>query len=163
VRLQGPALEDYVARVAELMERLGAVLDPGEDLWVRESPDGARWFELLADLGGGASPDATIVVRERWRAARAGALERSEYEYALLDRERDVCRAFHLHDAEWFIDRHQVVAHEHCEHPIGVAPCPHLEGSPVRDAFAGVMRLIGVWTDPGVPDCRALPCLERSA
>lgn len=161
MRLAGPALEDYVARVADLLERLGAVMDASQELWVRQSSDGARWFALEADIGGGPSRGASVVVRERWRPGSDGHLERTDYEYELLDRDRELRRAFHLHDRDWFIDRHQVVVHEHCEHPLGAAPCQHLEGSPVRDAFAGVMRLMEVWTDPEIPDCRALPCLER--
>lgn len=161
MRLHGPALEDHVSRVAETLERFGAALDPEQDLWIRESPDGARWFELEARLGGPRSRGAAVIIRERWRPVRAGGFERQEYEYELLDRDRDIRRAFHLHDADWFVERHQVVVHEHCEHPIGSAPCPHLEGSPVRDAFAGVTRLMEVWTDPEIPDCRALPCLDR--
>jgi hypothetical protein len=161
VRLAGPALEDYVSRVADLLERFGAVLDPDEDPWLRATPDGARWFELEARIGGDASSGAALVIRERWRPARPDEFERAEYEYELLDRERDVRRAFHLHDADWFVARYQVVVHEHCEHPIGAAPCPHVEGSPVRDAFAGVTRLMEVWTDPDTPDCRALRCLDQ--
>lgn len=164
MRLSGAALEDHVADVVELLERYGAVLDPSDDPWIRAAPSGMRWFALRALLpGADVGLPSTIDVREHWRPTRADAFERAEYAYELVDHEREVRRAFHLHDAEWFIDRHQVVVHEHCERPVGVAPCRHVEGRPLRDAFAGVVRLIEAWSDPELPDCTALPRLERSA
>jgi hypothetical protein len=51
-----------------------------------------------------------------------------------------------------------VVVHEHCEQPVGHAVCPHYEGSPIRDAYAGIVALMRVWTDPA-PDCSNLRCL----
>jgi len=162
VRLSGVALEDHVAHVIELMERLGAVLEAAEDTCIHELPNGVRWYALEASLpGADAAGASTLVVRERWHRVAGDLFERTEYEYELRDHQRDFRRAFHLHDPDWFVDRHQVVVHEHCERPIGVAPCAHIEGSPVRDAFAGVMRLIGIWTDPELPECAALPCLDR--
>ncbi|HET7026101.1 MAG TPA: hypothetical protein VFI28_00260 [Candidatus Limnocylindrales bacterium] len=88
----------------------------------------------------------------------ADTFERAEYVYELLDHERNIRRAFHPHDAEAFIRRFQVVVHEHCEHPIGSSVCDHYEGSPVRDAFAGVRLLVDAWAGE-TPDCSALVCL----
>lgn len=121
----------------------------------------ARRLDLRAFLADPATPTRAIVdLRETWTADGAGACERTEYVYELLDQARDLRRAFQLHDSAWFEHRFLVAVHEHCERPIGVAPCVHVEGSPIRDAFTGVMRLFGVWTDPVVPDCRTLPCLD---
>jgi len=52
-----------------------------------------------------------------------------------------------------------VVVHEHCERPVGHAGCPYYEGRPIRDAFAGIVALIGTWVGP-TPDCSELRCLE---
>lgn len=162
MRLSGVALEDHVAQVIALIERCGAVLERAEDTWIHELPNGVRRYALEASLPGVDAADAsTLRVRERWHRVAHDLFERADYEYELRDRERGVRRALHLHDRDWFVDRHQVVVHEHCERPIGVAPCAHIEGSPVRDAFAGVMRLIEIWTNPELPDCAALPCLDR--
>jgi hypothetical protein len=54
----------------------------------------------------------------------------------------------------------RVVVHEHCQRPIGVAPCRHIEGSPVRDAFRAIDRLLATWIDPDAPDCARLLCLD---
>ena len=161
MQLSGDALEDHVGALARLLERFGAVLDPDDDIRIRERPDGDRWFELAANLPGAPGAAASrILVQERWHRVAADALERAEYAYELLDQERTARRAFHRHDVDWFVHRYSVVVHEHCERPIGVAPCAHIEGRPIRDGFAGVMRLIETWTDPEPPDCRAFRCLE---
>jgi hypothetical protein len=161
VQLTNDGLDEYVAAVAGLLERYGVSLDVDAlGIIVGETPLGNAVFELRGFLPDGRQPPVSAVaIREVWSRTGPDACERAEYEYELLDYERDVRRAFHLHDAEWFIERHQVVVHEHCERPTGVAPCQHFGGSPIRDAFAGVMRLIEVWTDPEVPDCGALHCL----
>lgn len=161
MRLSGAALEGHVAEVADLIERYGAVVDPEMELVVFESPSGARWFQVRASLWDGRTPSRSIVeLREVWRPYSDGSYERSEYVYELLDHERDVRRAFHLHDAETFVRRFQVVVHEHCERPVGSTSCDHYAGEPVRDAFSGVERLVGAWVDPEIPDCTALRCLE---
>jgi hypothetical protein len=78
----------------------------------------------------------------------------------LLDHERDFRRAHHLHDRDVFVRRFNVVVHEHCERPIGNVQCAHYEGSPIRDAFAGVVALLDAWTaDP--PECADLRCLPE--
>jgi hypothetical protein len=161
VRLSGTALEDYVADVAELLERYGGTLEPDADPIINASPSGARWFDLRAILPDGWTPPRSVVtVREVWRPAAADAYERSDYEYELLDHVRGFRRAFHLHDRDWFVRRFEVVVHEHCERPIGSARCNHYAGLPVRDAFAGVELLVGAWIDPLERDCDALTCLD---
>ena len=161
MQLQRGALEDHVASVAELLERYGVVLDLGPDdaLELDETPSGTLTFELRGFLPDGRQPHhAVLEVREVWRAA-GDAFERSEYEYELLDHQRGYRRAFHLHDRDAFARRFDVVVHEHCEQPVGVARCEHHAGLPVRDPFAAVELLVGVWVDPLVPDCGALQCL----
>lgn len=150
-----------MADVAERLERFGGLLVHQEDLLVRESPGSGLWFELRAALPSArASGRAIAVVRELWRTAPPNLLERREYEYELLDHDRDFRRAWHLHDHDFFVDRYRVVVHEHCESPIGSIACDHYAGEPVRDAFAGVELLLDAWVDPNPPDCRALTCLE---
>jgi hypothetical protein len=163
VRLSGEALEGYVANTALLLERYGVVLElePDDALGLDESETGRLSFSVRGFLLDGRQPPGAIVdVREIWRPTADGPYERSDYAYELLDHERDFRRAFHLHDAEVFVRRHDVVVHEHCERPIGNAPCAHVSGFPVRDAFAGVERLLDAWLDPQIPDCDALRCLE---
>jgi hypothetical protein len=67
---------------------------------------------------------------------------------------------FQLHNREAFIRRFQVVVHEHCEPPIGMAPCAHIAGPLVPDAYRGVDTLIASWIDPDPPDCAAMTCLD---
>jgi len=161
LRLFGAALEDYLAEVAELLERYGAVVDPEIDSVILASPSGARWFQIRAALWDERTPSRSIVeLREVWRPSADGPYERSEYLYELLDHERDFRRAFHLHDVATYIRRFRVVVHEHCERPVGSTSCHHFAGVPVRDAFAGVELLVGAWVDPEIPDCGALTCLE---
>lgn len=155
-------LEDYLSRVAELLERYGVVLDLGsvQQLVLDESPSGAMSFALRGFLPDGRTPPRSVVeVRELWRLVAPDAVERWEYEFELIDHERTYRRAFHLHDAEATIRRFRSVVHEHCERPIGTAPCAHLAGLPVRDAFGGVELLLRAWIDP-VPDYAAMTCLE---
>jgi hypothetical protein len=163
VQLTRSALEDYLADVTELLERYGVVLDlgPNDDLALDESPSGSLSFELRGFLPDGREPPRSVLeLREVWRPTAAEGLERWEYEFELLDHERDFRRAFHLHDRDAFVRRYQVVVHEHCEQPVGMAPCPHLAAKPVRDAFRGVELLVDAWMDPDIPDCSQLPCLE---
>jgi len=162
VRLRDEGLESYLVGVAELLERYGLELEPGDrELTIDQAGD-ARRLELRAVLPDAATQTRAIVeLRETWVADGTGGFVRAEYAYKLLDRPRGFRRAFHLHDPDWFGRRFLVVVHEHCERPIGVAPCDHVEGSPIRDAFAGAMRLIEVWADSELPDCAALPCLDR--
>jgi hypothetical protein len=161
VRLSGSALEDHVADVVELLERYGALVDEDPQPFINASQGGARWFEVRAGLPDGRAPSRSVIgVREVWQPVAADACERREYEYELLDRDRDSRRAFHLHDRDVFARVFDVVVHEHCEQPIGTSSCDHYAGQPVRDAFAGVELLVGTWVDPDTPDCGALLCLE---
>lgn len=161
MRLSGSALEDYVADVVELLERYGASVDEDPEPFINASPSGARWFEVRAVLPDGRTPPRSIVeVREVWQPVAGGSYQRREYEYELLNRDRDARRAFHLHDRDVFVRLFDVVVHEHCEQPIGRSSCDHYAGQPVRDAFAGVELLVGTWVDPDEPDCGALTCLD---
>jgi PAS domain-containing protein len=164
VELDPAALEDYLADVAQLLERYGVVLDvaPDADIVLDETPTGALAFELRGFLPHGREPPRSVLgVRELWRPVSEGTYQRSEYEYELLDHDRGYRRAFHLHDRDLFVRRFQVVVHEHCEQPIGSPACGHYAGPPVRDAFAGVELLVGTWVDPDDPDCGALACLDE--
>ncbi len=161
--LTAGGLEEYLANAADLLERFGVALDlrPDEDLDLDESPSGSLSFELRGFLPDGRNPPrAVLEVREIWQPAPGNAFTRTEYEFELLDHERGFRRAFHLHDAEAFVRRFQVVVHEHCEGPIGSAPCAHMAGYPVRDVFRGVELLVDAWIDSQTPDCAVLPCLE---
>ncbi len=163
MQLTDDGLDEHVAAVAGLLERYGVSLEVNAlGVVVEETPLGNAAFELRGFLPDGRQPPASVVeIREVWSRSSVGQLQRSEYEYELLDRERDHRRALHLHDRAVFVRRYQVVVHEHCESPIGSAACAHTEGSPVRDAFDGVERLMAIWVGPEVPDCTALRCLDR--
>ena len=156
-------LEDHVSRVVALLERYGATITKPaaeEDLEILEADDGSLSFEVTGSLPDGRHPPlSTIEIRERFVPAAGDRLERADYEYELIDHERDLRRAFHLHDAGWFEHRYLVVVHEHCEQPVGHIPCRHYQGTPVRDGLAAVEVLLNVWTGP-VPNCDSLPCLD---
>jgi hypothetical protein len=162
VRLRSDRLDDYVADLAELLERYGVVLTrpaAGEDIELLEDDAGRISFELIGGLPDGRQPAlATLALREEFTPV-ADVYERSGYEFELVDRERNFRRAYHLHFPERFEARYLVVVHEHCERPIGRVRCPHYEGSPMRDGYDGVMTLLRAWADDP-PDCAALPCLE---
>lgn len=157
------AIEDYLSAVATLLERYGVnVRAPSGMAAVEllEDSGGRLSFELLGHLpNGGAGDRSEIAVREVFERVGQDQYERIGYEYELLDRERDYRRALHLHVPEWFRARYLVLVHEHCERPIGRVACEHYEGSPLRDAFAGIGALIDVWTSEP-PDCDSLRCLE---
>lgn len=130
-----------------------------DDLVIEEDDAGVLSFELLGDLPDGQEPaTAEVGVREEFRPIGPDLYERSRYEYGLLDHARDYRRSFHLHFQEWFAREFLVVIHEHCERPIGQVDCEHYEGSPIRDACAGIGVLMDVWTGE-TPDCADLTCL----
>ena len=160
MRLSGAELEGHVAAVVELLERYGWTLGEDSEPDLRASPSGARWYDLLIALSEYPRPRPTVAVSEVWIPVADGAFERSDYRYELLDPERNVRRAWHRHDSEWFARRFDVLVHEHCEGPIREAACDHYAGFPVRDAFAGVELVMGAWVDPPDPDCDARTCLE---
>jgi hypothetical protein len=162
VQLSIDDLDAYLARVAELLERYGVVLDlePAAPLVLEESPNGAMSFELRGFLPDGRVPPLSVLeVREQWRRLAADRFERWAYAFELLDHERSFRRAFHLHDREAFVRRFHVVVHEHCERPLGTTPCAHIAGPPVPDAYRGVDLLLEAWVDPRPPDCAAMACL----
>lgn len=152
----------YLSSAAVLLERYGVTLRlPGHsnELELLEDPSGRLSFEILGNLPSEADPGRSeIAVREEFTPLGSGRYERSRYEYEIIDRERDHRRAFHLHHPAWFERTLLVVVHEHCEQPVGHVVCPHYEGSPIRDAYAGIIALIRVWTGPA-PDCSELRCL----
>lgn len=162
MRGNGVEVADYLSRVAVLLERYGIVLripDGTDELEILEDPAGNLSFELHGDLLDTLLPSSSgITVRERFDRVGPDQYARVGYEYEILDRERGYRRSFHLHDPEWFQGRLLVVVHEHCERPIGHASCKHYEGSPIKDAYAGVEALLDVWTGPA-PDCSRLTCL----
>ncbi len=162
MRASSEECETYLGGVAVLLERCGVRLThpaAGAALELIEDAEGALSFELVGDLPADAADAATIEVREELAPIGDGQYQTSRYEYELIDRARDYRRAFHLHDPRWFERQFLVVVHEHCERPLGEPICPHFAGSPIRDAFAGVMALLEAWTaEPA--ECASLTCLE---
>jgi hypothetical protein len=119
-------------------------------------------ISISGDLPGSGMPRRSeLQFSERWIRTYADQPWRlAEYAYELLDHERDVRVALHLHDQAWFVDTYKVVVHEHCEHPIGSVACRHYAGAPVANSFDAVDRLLEIWTRDTPPDCTASVCLE---
>lgn len=162
MQLKSPELDDYVADLALLAERYGITLDlaPDEALAVEIERDGALRFNLTGVLPDGRRPSAAVVqVGEKWRPVENDRYERSAYRYELIDVGRNFRRGFHRHDDGAFERRFGVVVHEHCESPIGDAPCAVFLGPPVRDGYRAIVLLVSTWL-ADTPDCAALPCLE---
>lgn len=153
----------YLASAANMLGRYGVDLAFSSDsdaVDLLEDSNGNLSFEVLGILPG--SQDAArseIAIREGFERLGADEYERTRYEFEVVDHGRDFRRAFHMHFTEWFIERYRVVVHEHCERPIRRVACEHYEGSPIKDAFAGIVKLIEVWAD-GPPDCADLACLD---
>lgn len=163
MQLSNEWVDDYASRLVALLERYGVVVSKPasrEPVEILEADDGSLTLELIGSLTDGREPPlSTLELRERFQPVAGDLFERDRYEYELLDRERDYRRAFHLHDPDWFERRYLVVVHEHCERPIGRAACAHYHGSPMRDGYAGVVRLIDAWTGEQ-SDCSLLVCLD---
>lgn len=163
MQLSNEWVDDYASRLVALLERYGVVVSKpasSEPVEILEADDGSLSFELIGSLPDGREPPlSTLELRERFQPVAGDLFERDRYEYELLDRERGLRRAFHLHDPGWFERRYLVVVHEHCERPIGLAACAHYHGSPMRDGYAGIVRLIDAWTGEP-PDCSLLVCLD---
>lgn len=154
------SIEGYVQDLAALVERLGVTIQADDEIPILEDRDGGLSFELFGRLPDGLDPfRAEIVIREGFDPDGRHEYMRSRYEYELLDRSRDLRRAFHLHHPDWFGRRFLVVVHEHCERPIGAVECLHYFGTPIKDAFAGAIALFDGWTGEA-PDCSQLHCLE---
>ena len=118
----------------------------------------AAGVSIAAALPGSGIPqNSEIRFVERWERPYLDQPWRlTEYAYDLLDHERDVRLALHLHHADWFVANFRVVVHEHCEKPIGVARCAHYAGRPVNGGLDALYRLLAVWMEDPPPDCSAL-------
>lgn len=119
-------------------------------------------ISLDADLPGSGFPKSSqLQFVERWaRGFRDQPWQLVEYTYELIDHERDSRRALHLHNADWFIQTYRVVVHEHCERPIGTTHCDHFAGTPVRDGYEALDRLMETWTHDDPVDCTSYACLQ---
>ncbi len=161
MRLAIVELDAYVADLAVLAERYGITLNLPDDasLSIETEPGESRRFDIVGSLPDGRRPpQATVQIAEKWQPVD-DAYERFAYRYELIDHQRDYRRAFHRHDDPWFASHFGVVVHEHCESPLGEAPCAHHFGAPIADGYKAIEALMSVWVaDP--PECDDLPCLE---
>jgi len=152
-------LPDYVASLAQRVATTGADVVVPRIEYTR----GALSAQLFVDgeLPGSGIPRTSMIhVVERWSRSYLDRPWRlDEYAYELLDHERDLRIAFHLHDAEWFVANHRVVVHEHCERPIGVSRCQHYAGTPIAGGFEALDRLMAAWVSDSVEDCSLRTCL----
>lgn len=157
-----PDLREHAARLAQRVASTGADLAQPRIRYTRD--DLQADLSIRGDLPGSGMPKSTQVdLMERWvRRFRDRPWRLLEYAYELLDHERDVRFALHLHAQDWFVDTYRVVVHEHCESPIGTVRCSHYAGDPVADAYEAVDRLLEVWTRDVPLDCTALTCLDRT-
>lgn len=120
--------------------------------------------EIGGEIGDWASP-ARIELREALAPHGDGSTcQTSQYEYELIDVAGDFRRAFHFHDAEWFLREYVVAVHEHCDQPLKSATCTHYSGTPIKDSYAGATRLLDAWTE-GPIHCSyaSLPVALRSS
>ncbi|MEZ4595406.1 MAG: hypothetical protein R3C32_00465 [Chloroflexota bacterium] len=155
-------LDLSLVEVIDLMERFGAVVvspDGQGDATVAHEPSGLLRIRLEARLSS-RSGDADIELIELWgqpaRTRGIGWSTRTSCAIARLGYRR----AFHRHDVNFFVRRHDVATHEHCESTIGGVVCHHSAGEPVHDATDGFLRLYGQWLQNSPPDCAALRCLD---
>ena len=154
-------LADYLVRFVEWAERLAITVIDADPLLLGQEPGGTLVVDLEARLP--ARPRARaaeLQLFERWRPLAHHGLVRVEYKFEMRHHEMSYRRAFHHHDEEHFVRKYGVVTHEHCEATLGVTPCGHYFGYPVRDAFDAVTRLYDAWMSGAKPDCSALRCLE---
>lgn len=154
---------DLRAHAAQLAQRLAST---GADVAQPRIRYGSGHLEaavsILGELPGSGIPrNSEVQLREHWvRPFRDQPWRLAQYAYDLIDHERDVRFALHLHDQDWFVDAYRVVVHEHCESPIGTVRCPHYAGEPVADGYRAIDRLLEVWTRDAPLNCAALTCLE---
>jgi len=152
-------LRSYVSGLATYVVRLGADLTATPGL--HEDEAGHVSFEIVADLPGSGQPTpARIVLRELW-VLSSQRWEAAEYEYELLDHQRDRRRAFHRHHEAFFLRRAGVTVHEHCEETLGAPRCNHYFGLPLRDGYEGVEQLVIAWTENGPLGCAGLRCMDE--
>jgi hypothetical protein len=162
MRIRPSEVDAYPDVVVELLERYGvALIQPGigERAEVVEDDAGRLSFELIGELPSTSGVTARVELREQLSPRHDGLYETSRYEYELVDPEGEQRRAFHMHDPDWFARELYVLVHEHCERPLGHVECDHYAGAPVKDSYAGVVRLIAAWT-AGQIDCSSLDCLD---
>lgn len=159
------ALLSYLADLVEEIERFAVTVLPPNDaprIELGREPDGSLVIDLECQPPASRrSARIDMVLFERWRPLASDRLERSDYAFELRDHERSYRRAFHRHDAASFVAAFDVATHEHCEPTLGHVLCEHYGGEPVADAIDGFRRLYALWLANGVPDCGALPCLDR--
>ena len=155
-------LSTYAAQLAQRVASTGA--DVGSRRILHASGELEADISIRGDLPGGGVPRTSRVdLREQWmRPFRDQPWRLVQYAYELLDHERDVRFALHLHDRDWFADTYRVVVHEHCESPLGTVRCKHYAGDPVADGYEAVDRLLEVWTRDSPLNCAALVCLESN-
>ena len=153
---------DLTAHAAELARRIASTGADvaGPHITYLIDRTGAE-VSISGDLPGSGLPrSGELQFRERWHRRYSDQPWRlTEYAYELIDHERDVRVALHLHDQAWFVDTYRVVVHEHCEHPIGNVAYKHFAGTPITNSFDAVDRLLEIWTQDVPPDCSALMCL----
>jgi hypothetical protein len=155
-------LRTHAARLAQRVASTGADLAQPR---IRNTRDHLEADVCIrGDLPGSGIPTSSQVdLTERWvRPFRDQPWRLIEYAYELLDQERHVRFALHLHDQDWFVDNFRVVVHEHCESPIGTFRCRHYAGDPVAGSYEAVDRLLEVWTRDVPLECAPLICLERT-
>lgn len=151
-------LTAYVVGLATYLVRIGSDLGAHPSIAVYD--DGVLAFDIETTLPGTGWPTpADIRLSESWRPEGTG-FERDEYEYELVDHQRNRRRAFHRHNAESFLRRTDSAIHEHCEELLGRPTCDHYVGLPIRDGYDAIERLLIAWTEPGKLGCADLDCLD---
>lgn len=160
MRFSAERLDRYALALATRLGAICADLD-AEIPQMVEADDGQVGLVIGGDLPGSPiSARTRIELVEHW-AADGNAYRLIGYRYELIDHENDRRRAFHRHDDALFIRAFDVVVHEHCEEPIGVARCAHVAGLPKRDGFEALNELLAAWsTPPADAICADLPCLD---
>jgi hypothetical protein len=155
-------LRTHAAHLAQRVASTGADLAQPRIRYTRDDLEAD--VSIRGDLPGSGIPKSSQVdLTERWvRPFRDQPWRLVEYAYELLDHERDVRFALHLHDQDWYVDNLRVVVHEHCDSPIGNVRCRHYAGDPIAGGHEAVDRLLEVWTRDAPLDCAALTCLERT-
>jgi hypothetical protein len=154
----------YLADLVEEIERMAiTVLPPNEkdEIELGRDPDGSLVIDIECQPPASRrSAAVNIDIFERWRSIGQGQYERSDYKFELRHNQLDYRRAFHRHDAEYFLAAYDMATHEHCEVTLGHVACAHYGGDPVVDAHDGFARIYDAWLTNAKPNCPALPCLR---